>query len=887
MDHFLEPADAALAAFGSDARDGLTEEAVGRNREVWGANVLTREKGESLLGRVFSAATEPMILMLVAAGLIALGVNLFRLAGGGEADFLEVAGVFAAISLSVAITVVMEGRSAAAFEALGRISENVPVRVVRAGAVREVGHDEVVAGDVVLLGVGDRVPADGRLLEACDLTVDESALTGESVPVTKDADFVAADASLPVAERANMAFAGTFVTGGFGRMVVCAVGDGTELGLIARELGTVADTSTPLQERLARLGKQITVFGVIAAAVVFVSETASFWLHGALTPENVMEALVTSIVLIVAAVPEGLPTIVAVSLSLSVIKLARENALVKKMVAAETIGCISVICSDKTGTLTENRMTVRGVREVDGAGPDGRLVACGPDAVTSRALLDNFCLNGTADVGADGSFIGNPTEGALLACARANGRDYAAERADASLLQVWPFSSDEKHMTSLFAMAGGGSRAFVKGGAEVVLPMCDLAETQRAAILAQVDEAAGRAFRVLAFAHKDLSGDAADHDAIEHDMTFDGLAFIADPLRDDVVEAVARCADAGISLKMLTGDNVHTARSIAGELGLLKGGARCVEARDVESWDDETLARELGTVAVVARSTPSVKMRVVRALRAAGEVVAVTGDGVNDAPALKNADVGVAMGVSGTEVSKEASDIVLLDDSFSTIVSAVRWGRGVYENFKRFISFQLTVNVASVVVVLVSILMGFDAPFTALQLLWINIIMDGPPALTLGLEPVHDDLMDADPVRRDENILSPWLLGRIGVTALYMSVVFLVQYATNFLGCAPDQMPTVLFCLFTLFRLFNSFNCRELHDGSMFRHLLSNRLMLGVVGLTFVLQVLIIQYAGAFFGTVPLPLDLWLKLFAASASVVVLAELVKAVMRAWHARARR
>ena len=366
---------------------------------------------------------------------------------------------------------------------------------------------------------------------------------------------------------------------------------------------------------------------------------------------------------------------------------------------------------------------------------------------------------------------------------------------------------------------------------------------------------------------------------MESGMIFDGFVAIADPLRKEVYDAVRTCEAAGIELKILTGDNIVTAAAIANELNLLENGKFAVEAREIAEMTDEELSRRLDSICVIARSTPSIKMRVVRLLKAKGNVVAVTGDGINDAPALKNADVGIAMGISGTEVSKEASDIVLLDDSFATIVKAVEWGRNIYENFKRFISFQLTVNFASVVVVFVSILMGLKAPFTALELLWINIIMDGPPALTLGLGPNYKDLMKRKPTRREESIISKAILLRIGLTGTYISVVFICQYVFNFLGAALDEQATVLFTLFVLFQLFNSFNCRELHSESILKHLLRNKIMLWVVGATFVLQIVFIQFAGAFFGTVPLGITMWLKLFGVAFSIIVLSEIVKLAYR--------
>lgn len=878
-EHFMRPVDEVIAAFATSAEDGLTAAGAELSARERGSNRLTARKQESLLRRVFGAATEPMILMLIAAGVIDVIVNVIRAMTGSEADYLEAVGVFAAISLSVAITVIMEGRSAKAFEALSKISDNTQVKAVRDGQVTMLAQGDIVCGDILLLATGDRIPADGRLVEAVDLRVNESALTGESMPVAKDAAFTCDDVQLPVAERANMLYSGTFITDGHCRMVVTAVGDATEFGKIAHELAETDRGSTPLQEKLARLGKLITILGVTAAAIVFASELISFSIHGALTLENALSAFVTSIVLIVAAVPEGLPTIVAVSLSLSIIRLSRENALVKKMIASETVGCVNVICSDKTGTLTENRMTVIDVwRCAPGAAPERFDPAALPLDAT-RDLIDNFCLNGTADLAGDGSFIGNPTEGALLVAARAAGVGYAEVRDASTIERVFPFSSDEKHMTTV-ARRGEGAVCLMKGSPERVLATCAIDKTERRAAEQLIEDAQRKAYRVIAFAHRELPRtDAYEHDDVERDLTFDGFVTISDPLRADVMDAVAQCRKAGVELKILTGDNVATAAAIAEQLDILDDGRRAVEARHVETLTDEELLRELPNIAVIARSTPAIKMRVVKLLRGSGNVVAVTGDGVNDAPALKNADVGIAMGISGTEVSKEASDIVLLDDAFSTIVNAVRWGRGIYENFKRFISFQLTVNVASVICVFVSILLGLDAPFNALELLWVNIIMDGPPALTLGLEPSYTDLMGRRPTRRSDNIVGRTMLIRIIGMAVYMSVIFLAQYTGNFLGASPEQERTVLFTLFALFQLFNAFNCRELHATSIFSHLFANKLMLGVVGTTFVLQVLIIQFAGAFFGTVPLPLDMWLKLFALSASVIVLSEAVRALLR--------
>ena len=876
MSDFIKTKDEVIKNYSSNVQTGLSDKQAKENIEKFGTNSLTKKKADSLLKRIWDASTEPMLLMLIAAGLIALAVNIIRSFTGGKADYLECVGVFAAIALSVVISVVMEGKSAKAFDALSKINSNVIVKAVREGKTVKLNKDEIAVGDILILSAGDKIPADCRLVESTSLRVDESALTGESFPVKKDSELEITDEKTPLAERANMIYSGTFITEGHCKAIVSSVGDSTEFGKIASELTGADKSSTPLQEKLARLGKTITIMGVCAAAIVFVAQLISFAVTKSLSFDSIMEAFITSIVLIVAAVPEGLPTIVAVSLSINIIKLSKQNALVKKMIASETIGCISVICSDKTGTLTENKMTVKSFYDTAWHKEANEL--------SSEYLTHNICLNTTADIGDKGEFIGNPTEYAMLNFFNASSKKtYKEERADHEILSAFPFSSELKHMTTI-SNVDGKIISYVKGSPECVLKMCSISDKRKDEIEEAIVSAEKKAMRVIAFAHKELDSmrdysEENEHNKLESEMVFDGVVAIADPIRADVYDAIKSCQSAGVGVKILTGDNIVTASAIADELHLLDNGGIAVKAKEVEEMSDDELSSKLDKISVIARSTPTVKMRVVKLLKAKGEVVAVTGDGINDAPALKNADVGIAMGISGTEVSKEASDIVLVDDSFTTIVKAVEWGRNIYENFKRFISFQLTVNIASVICVFVSVLLGLDAPFTALQLLWINIIMDGPPALTLGLEPNYSDLMSRKPTNRSENIISKEMFVKIFSTGIYMSIVFLCQYRFNFLAAGQNEMRTVLFTLFVLFQLFNAFNCRELHSQTIFKHLFKNKLMLGVVSCTFVLQILIIQFAGAFFGTVPLALNMWLKIFALAFSVVVLSELVKAVIR--------
>ena len=874
-DAFVMSREELLAKTGTDSEKGLNPEQVEKSRRTYGTNSFVRQSHESLAKRIWDASTEPMLVMLIFAAIITLAVNITRYFTGGEYNFLECVGIFAAIALSVVITIITEGKSAKAFEALNKINEDTLIKVIRNGEPQLITQKEIVVGDIIMIETGDKIVADGRLFSSNDLSVDESALTGESLPVKKDAEFVC-QKSTPVAERANMLYSGCFVSAGNGQMLVTGVGNDTEFGQIAQELSSIEKTTTPLQEKLDKLGKQITVLGASAAAIVFAIEVLQFVMNGQLNLDTVSDAFITSIVLIVAAVPEGLPTIVAVSLALNIIKMSKENALVKKMIACETIGCVNIICSDKTGTLTENRMTVQKIYT------GGELI--NPEQLKDEMLLKNYCINSNANISEeDGSwsFIGNPTGGSLLAAAAKAGVDYQELRHAADIVRVFPFSSQNKDMSTI-VRENGKEILYVKGNPEKIISLCTgISEEEKEKNFHLMEEFQNKAGRLLAFAHKELEGQYNDEeqDEVEQGLIYDGFVVISDPLSPDVYESIRNCRSAGIEVKMLTGDNIRTARAIANELHMLDDDHIAVEAADIEKLTDEDLKEALKKIQVIARSTPLVKMRVVKLLKEQGNVVAVTGDGINDAPAIKHADVGIAMGIAGTDVTKEASDMVLLDDSFSTIIKAVQWGRGIYENFKRFIQFQLTVNVSSVVVVICSILAGFSAPFTALELLWINIIMDGPPALTLGLEPIRPDLLKHKPTRRNENIISKKMLLRIFVNGIFISVIFMLQHFKNFLGAAPEEEATVLFTLFVLFQLFNAFNCRELDDTPMFKNLLKNKLMLGVFLLVLILQGIITQFGAAVFETVPLSAAMWGKMLLTAFTVIILNEGIKAVKR--------
>ena len=603
-DAFMMSREELLAKTGTDSEKGLNPEQVEKSRSTYGTNSFVRQSHESLAKRIWDASTEPMLVMLIFAAIITLAVNITRYFTGGEYNFLECVGIFAAIALSVVITIITEGKSAKAFEALNKINEDTLIKVIRNGEPQLITQKEIVVGDIIMIETGDKIVADGRLFSSNDLSVDESALTGESLPVKKDAEFVC-QKSTPVAERANMLYSGCFVSAGNGQMLVTGVGNDTEFGQIAQELSSIEKTTTPLQEKLDKLGKQITVLGASAAAIVFAIEVLQFVMNGQLNLDTVSDAFITSIVLIVAAVPEGLPTIVAVSLALNIIKMSKENALVKKMIACETIGCVNIICSDKTGTLTENRMTVQKIYT------GGELID--PEQLKDEMLLKNYCINSNANISEeDGSwsFIGNPTEGSLLAAAAKAGVDYQELRQAADIVRVFPFSSQNKDMSTI-VRENGKEILYVKGNPEKIISLCTgISEEEKEKNFHLMEEFQNKAGRLLAFAHKELEGQYNDEeqDEVEQGLIYDGFVVISDPLSPDVYESIRNCRSAGIEVKMLTGDNIRTARAIANELHMLDDDHIAVEAADIEKLTDEELKEALKKIQVIARSTPLVKM---------------------------------------------------------------------------------------------------------------------------------------------------------------------------------------------------------------------------------------------------------------------------------------
>ncbi len=843
------------------AFSGLDEEQVNRSRQAYGENIIKKQTTDGIFKRIISALFEPMILILLISAVITFAINLGRFLKTGEADFSEVIGIVVAVFLSTAITVFMENGSQKAFEALASSAGQKTVSVLRNGVNLLVKKEEIVVGDIIYLSAGDAVVADGRLLDSNSLTVDESALTGESLPVKKNHDCILTEKT-HLAERLNMVYAGTFVVGGDAKCVVTGVGNLTEIGKIAQELGNKTDGQSPLNEKLSSLGKTIALIGVVTSALVFVLSVIKLIITGNFTFFALQETFISCIVLIVATVPEGLPSIVAVSLAIGMVKLAKKNALIKKLVATETVGSVSVICSDKTGTLTQNKMQVERLVSFSSRGTEKETI--------DKFLRLNIALNSTALLSGE-NFFGNATESALLTFVKANG--YAPEkmRADYKVIDRVPFSSQEKMMQTTI-LADESNLCLIKGAPEVVLSKCELSAFDKDRIFDELKRLELLARRIICFAH-----------SIDNQKTiFDGYAVIFDAIRKDAYLAVKKAKEAGVEVKMLTGDNLYTAIAVSRELEIINSDSEAVNATDLERLSDNELKKVLPKIKVIARSTPATKLRVVKALKSMGEVVAVTGDGINDAPAIRHSDVGIAMGIAGAEITKETADIVLLDDGFSTIITAVEFGRNVYKNLQRFILFQLSVNISALLIIVLCLVFGLPSPFNTLQLLWINIIMDGPPALTLGLEPATDDLLKNKPVKRSEGLVSKGMLIRILISAIYIAVVTVCEYAFDFLSVGKENLPSVVFTLFITFQLFNAFNARQTGSKSILENFAKNKIMPLAFLLTFVLHFIIVTFFYKVFGVSPMNALAWIKTLLVAFSIILLTEGYKFAYRSFY-----
>ena len=843
---------------------GLSDKEVAESRQRHGENVLTPPERTSLWRLYIDKYNDPIIKILLVAATISLGLAVI------ENDFVEAIGIFLAIFFATTVGFYFERDAAKRFDELTALGEEQPVKVVRNGHVVEVPRREIVVDDIVVLGVGDEVPADGILFEAVDLQIDESTLTGEPI-ISKFVEVKHDGATYP----SNLALRSTMVMNGSGKMRVTSVGDATEIGKVATKATELTAVKTPLNLQLDRLAKLISKVGSAVSVLAFVG----FLGHDILTnplwstseylkmAEVVLKYFMMAVTLIVMAVPEGLPMAVTLALALNMRRMLKSNNLVRKLHACETMGAVTVICPDKTGTLTENKMQV------------GEMMVRHDNGLLDIAMA----MNSTAELD-EGKTIGNPTEAALLLWLREKGTDYAKLRQGDRIVWQLPFSTEHKYMATIADMEGK-RLLFVKGAPEIVMAHCNLTAEEQKDIQRQLFDYQNKAMRTLAFAYKELPDTVAECRLKEGDnnLTLQAIAAISDPLREEVPGAVMECQSAGIDVKIVTGDTSATAIEIARQIGIwtdrLPDGAQ-ITGPDFAALSDEEAFQRVTALKVMSRARPTDKQRLVNMLQKHGEVVAVTGDGTNDAPALNHAHVGLSLG-SGTSVAKNASDMTLIDDSFSSIVKAVQWGRSLYRNIQRFIFFQLVVNVTALLLVLGGSMIGTELPLTITQMLWVNLIMDTFAAMALASLPPESEVMKDKPRKQTDFIINrhiAWAIGIVGL--LFFGLMFgLLYYFERVAGVSAEEL-TVFFTIFVMLQWWNLFNAKSLGSRrSAFHKFLSDRGLLFVLFIILAGQWLIVELGGKMFRTVPLDIETWLWIILGTSPVMIVGEIVRRIRR--------
>ncbi len=807
MTFHTQPLSELLEQLHTDEQQGLTPQQVADNQNRFGTNVLKEKKKKSLAQRFFDQFKDVMIIILLLAAVVSFIVVCIDAPKHGWGEIFEPMLIVLIVILNAVIGVYQEGKAEKALDALKNMSAP-HARVIRGGVETIVDASQLVPGDIIRLEAGDFVPADARLIRSVSLKSEESALTGESVPSEKDHTATIAE-DAPLGDRTNMVFSGCSITYGTATAVVTATGMDTEMGKIAGLLDGEDEGQTPLQQKLAQLGKYLGIVALIACAIVFVVG----WLEG--TPP--LEIFMTAVSLAVSAIPEGLPAIVTIVLSIGVQRMVKKNALIRRLPAVETLGGASVICSDKTGTLTQNRMTLTKVY-VDSTKQTENVTDS--NSPSARALLNyaTLCCDGSV-LFEDGKeqHIGDPTETAIVVAAHKNGMEKDALNATCPRLAELPFDSDRKLMTTVNEI-DGRPIAIVKGAFDMMAPLCITGDMEAAK---DMTESMSRdALRVLAVACKTLDA-VPEHptsEELENGLTFLGLVGMIDPPRPEAKEAVATCRKAGIKPTMITGDHVVTASAIAKELGILQEGDRAITGAQLDAMSEDELDGQVEHISVYARVSPENKIRIVKAWQRRGQVVSMTGDGVNDAPALKAADIGCAMGITGTDVAKGASDMTLTDDNFATIVDAVREGRGIYANIKKVVGFLLGTNIGEIFTVFFAMLFWHVTPLASMQLLWINLVTDSLPAISLGMEEVESDVMDKKPKPKNEGIFAHGLGVRVVLQGCMFGILSLLAFWIGGNFDPSNNMAggqTLAFIVLALSQVVQAFNMRSEH--SLFR----------------------------------------------------------------------
>ena len=864
---YNDTVDNTISELGTDGKNGLTGEQVKEKEAKYGKNRLKEKKGKTLVQRFFEQLKDFMVIILICAAIISLVVEIVQ-TKGRHVNLTEPLVILGIVILNAVLGVMQESKAQAALDALRNLSAPKS-KVLRGGFVQVIPAEDIVPGDIVLIEAGDMIPADGRLIESAALSCDESALTGESLPVEKNADAVL-DVSAVLGDRTNMVYSGCCVNYGRGRFAVTATGMETEIGRIAGMLANEEDTATPLQKKLAQLGKKLGLAAIIICIIIFVV--------GASSGSDWLSVFMTAVSLAVAAIPEGLPAIVTISLALGVQRMVKRRAIIRKLPAVETLGGTSVICSDKTGTLTLNQMTLvqawsyrtGKLEKLSDGAPD--------DSIVKVIQLAALCSDGSVKNDSDGkrTHIGDPTETAIVAALLDMGQTKDELEKRFPRVSEIPFDSDRKLMTTVHH-ADGRTISITKGAPEILLSRCTGVDVQT--VNEVYESMAKNALRVLAVAFKDIKKvpENPDSEELENCLTFAGLIGMIDPPREEARAAIRLCEQAGIRTVMITGDHIVTACAIARDLGIMRDGDEALTGQQLSELSDSELFDSIRKYSVYARVTPSDKIRIVKAWQEAGETVAMTGDGVNDAPALKAADIGCAMGITGTDVAKGAADLTLTDDNFATIVDAVREGRGIFDNIKKSVQFLLSCNLGEIITVFICMLIYKVSPLAAMHLLLINIITDSLPALALSVEPEEPDIMERLPRRKDEGLLDQPDLIRTGLYGALIGILTIIAYAVGH-AVSVETAQTMAFGVLALSQLFHVLNLRTSHT-IFSKDFIANRYMLIAEGISLfiTLAVMLIPGLNTAMELVSLSGSQWLTVLLLSLVPVAVCELVKLV----------
>lgn len=799
MAFYNQPTEKILRQFSVNEKSGLSMEQISELQAKYGPNKLKEKKKKSNMQRFFDQFKDVMILILIAAAVISFVIACVE---GNPMEFFEPVLILLIVVLNAFMGMLQESKAEKALDALKSMSAP-HARVLRDGEERMIDASELVPGDIIRLEAGDFIPADARLLHSVSLKSEESALTGESVPSEKDAQAII-DEKAALGDRNNMVFSGCSITYGTATAVVTATGMNTEMGKIANLLEGESDSQTPLQKKLAQLGKYLGILALAACAVIFIV--------GLVNGIPVMEIFMTAVSLAVSAIPEGLPAIVTIVLSIGVQRMVKKNALIRRLPAVETLGSASVICSDKTGTLTQNRMTLVEAY-VDGFATAEKITTANSESVKTLLQYGTLCCDGSVVFhGTEEQHIGDPTETAIVLAAHKNGMPKDDLNKRYPRLAEIPFDSDRKLMTTVNRI-DNKNIVIVKGAFDMMAPRCIADDMETARVV--TEEMSADALRVLAIAYKEIDAipEKPTSEELENGLTLMGLVGMIDPPRPEAKMAVATCRKAGIKPVMITGDHVVTASAIARELGILQDGDQAITGAELDAMTDTELDNRVEDISVYARVSPENKIRIVKAWQRKGQVVSMTGDGVNDAPALKAADIGCAMGITGTDVAKGAADMTLTDDNFATIVDAVQEGRGIYANIKKVVGFLLGTNIGEVITVFTAMLLWHKTPLLSMQLLWINLVTDSLPAIALGMEAVESDVMDRKPKPKDEGIFAHGLGIRVVLQGLMFAVLTLVGFAVgeNVTGSLAGGQ-TLAFMVLALSQVIQAYNMRSEHS---------------------------------------------------------------------------